>query len=217
MLKEILKWTLIYILMVGIAEPALQTLTGSHYDIAKSAVMNKTHDIGRFLIGEGRRVSIDDLPDFESWMRSFKPKRRMNTKPWDTWTPPSDMDVVEARSNIVASARALVGSRYVWGGERQGAVDCSGVVVYSFRKAGMDVPHRSKILSTLGQKVPLSELQPGDLIFFRNAQHVGIYVGDGKVIHASTGRRRVVIDKVKARDRYLPISGARRLLSDQTL
>ena len=87
---------------------------------------------------------------------------------------------------VVNAALTRVGAPYVWGDAGPDSFDCSGLVVWAFHQAGITVPHSSEALATGGQPVALDQMQPGDVIsFFPDASHVGIYVGDGRVIHAS--------------------------------
>ncbi|OHU86393.1 peptidoglycan hydrolase RipC [Mycobacterium talmoniae] len=87
----------------------------------------------------------------------------------------------------VQAALTQVGSPYVWGGAAPGGFDCSGLVMWAFRQAGISLPHSSQAQANGGQPVALSDLQPGDVLtFYSDASHSGIYVGDGMMIHSST-------------------------------
>lgn len=87
----------------------------------------------------------------------------------------------------VQAALTRVGDPYVWGGAAPGAFDCSGLVMWSFQQAGIFLPHSSYAQAAGGQPVSLDEMQPGDVItYYSDASHVGMYVGDGLMIHAST-------------------------------
>jgi cell wall-associated NlpC family hydrolase len=87
----------------------------------------------------------------------------------------------------VQAALTQVGSAYSWGGASPGAFDCSGLVMWAFQQAGVALPHSSQALARGGQPVALSDLQPGDLLtFYSDASHVGIYIGDGLMVHSST-------------------------------
>lgn len=95
----------------------------------------------------------------------------------------------------------LIGSRYSYGGTSAKGFDCSGFTSYVFDKMGIDLPRRSADQATAGTKVAKAELQPGDLVFFDTSgknngsvSHVGIYVGDGKMAHASTSKGVVYED-----------------------
>jgi len=103
--------------------------------------------------------------------------------------------------NVVAYAKRFLGTRYVWGASRPGAFDCSGFTQYVMRHAkGKNIPRVSRRQAYYGRYVSRRNLRPGDLIFFDTSKrrrgyvnHVGIYIGNGKFIHASSGKHRVVI------------------------
>ncbi|MEV7418947.1 NlpC/P60 family protein [Streptomyces sp. NPDC089919] len=85
----------------------------------------------------------------------------------------------------VMAARAAVGRPYVWGATGPSAFDCSGLMVWSYRQAGVALPRTSQAQRFAGRQVPLSEARPGDLVTYRSdASHVGMYVGNGQVVHA---------------------------------
>lgn len=87
----------------------------------------------------------------------------------------------------VQAALTRLGSPYSWGGSGPGAFDCSGLVMWSFQQAGVFLPHSSYALAAGGQPVSLDQIQPGDVVTqYSDASHVGIYVGDGLMVHAST-------------------------------
>jgi peptidoglycan DL-endopeptidase CwlO len=84
----------------------------------------------------------------------------------------------------VAIAEQYLGVPYVWGGASPSGFDCSGLVMYVYAQLGVSLPHNADAQMTSLPAVPLSDLQPGDLVFFNGASHVGIYVGNGTMIHA---------------------------------
>jgi len=86
----------------------------------------------------------------------------------------------------VQTALAQLGKPYRWGGSGPGSFDCSGLVVYSYRAAGVtDLPHSSGALYGATARISRSELRPGDLVFYHSPiSHVAIYMGDGKVVEA---------------------------------
>jgi peptidoglycan DL-endopeptidase CwlO len=91
------------------------------------------------------------------------------------------------RATVVQAALTQVGSAYVWGGAAPGGFDCSGLVMWAFQQAGIQLPHSSQALAHGGQPVALSDLQPGDVLtFYSDASHAGLYVGDGMMVHSST-------------------------------
>lgn len=88
---------------------------------------------------------------------------------------------------VVAAARSAIGRAYAWGAAGPDAFDCSGLVVWAHNQAGISVPRRSQDQAVGGIAVSRSELEPGDIItYYSGASHVGIYVGGGMVVHAST-------------------------------
>ncbi len=92
-----------------------------------------------------------------------------------------------AGSIAVRAALTRLGDPYVWAAAGPNAFDCSGLVVWSFQQAGVPLPHSSQLLATGGRAVPLEQIQPGDVItFYPSASHVALYVGDHKMVHAST-------------------------------
>ncbi|MCB1821587.1 MAG: C40 family peptidase [Candidatus Competibacteraceae bacterium] len=107
------------------------------------------------------------------------------------------------RQRIVATAERLIGTPYVLGGESPAGVDCSGLVQYAYLQAGISLPRTS--LEQFQASQPQRRVLPGDLLFFRTGRsgqvsHVGIYAGNGQMIHASSGSREV--RKVKLNQRY---------------
>ncbi len=85
---------------------------------------------------------------------------------------------------VVGIAMRYLGVPYVWGGSSPRGFDCSGLVSYVFAQIGVSLPHSSYAQFGMGTAVSISELQPGDLVFFTGASHVGIYIGGGQFIHA---------------------------------
>ena len=90
-------------------------------------------------------------------------------------------------------ARHFVGVPYRWGGSGPGGFDCSGLVRYVYRQFGVELPHSSYADFNLGRKVSRAGLRPGDLVFFHGLGHVGMYVGNGRFIHAPHTGTRVQI------------------------
>ena len=90
------------------------------------------------------------------------------------------------RKAAMGNALSKVGKPYRWGASGPNAFDCSGLVKWSFAQAGKSLPRTSRAQSAAGTPVSRANLQPGDLVFFyKPISHVGIYIGNGKVVHAS--------------------------------
>ena len=101
-----------------------------------------------------------------------------------------------SRAAAARAAEAQVGAPYLYGGSSPDGFDCSGLVVYSYRKAGLaGLPHSAAALDAISQKVPLQKIEPGDLLFFQlggsRAKHVAIYVGRRAFVHAPSSGKRV--------------------------
>lgn len=120
-------------------------------------------------------------------------------------TPPTSSRDPHAttRQRILGVAERMVGTPYVLGGESPSGVDCSGLVQYAYQQVGIRVPRTTVAQFQAGRSQ--RQVLPGDLLFFRTdgsgrVSHVGIYVGRGQMIHASSGSRRV--RKVSLRQPY---------------
>ncbi|MFW6694721.1 NlpC/P60 family protein [Streptomyces sp. MAR4 CNX-425] len=99
--------------------------------------------------------------------------------------PAADGPVSEGAGAAIAFAEGQVGEPYVWGATGPGAWDCSGLTQAAWRAAGVEIPRVTWDQVTFGTRVLLSELRPGDLIFFfDDISHVGLYTGGGRMIHA---------------------------------
>jgi peptidoglycan DL-endopeptidase CwlO len=85
---------------------------------------------------------------------------------------------------VVGIAMRYLGVPYVWGGASPRGFDCSGLVMYVYAQIGVSLPHSSYAMYNMGTPVGISQLQPGDLVFFSGASHMGIYIGGGQFIHA---------------------------------
>lgn len=118
-------------------------------------------------------------------------------------------------TRVVRHALAMVGRPYRAGGASPDGFDCSGLVHYSFLRAGLPVPRDTRSLLQAGRPVETEALAPGDLVFFdqegKKASHVGIYLGQGRFVHAPSTGGRVRVDRLDAPYWRLSFSQARRL------
>ena len=109
-------------------------------------------------------------------------------------------EVITKEDEILETAKEFLGVKYVWAANGPTAFDCSGFTKYVFEKHGITIPRYSGYQANVGTKVTFNELQKGDLVFFDTdtrgkgkVNHVGIFLGDNKFIHASSGGKKVMI------------------------
>lgn len=203
---------------------------------AKVSVFERTQGWYRISIGEDRygwinkdfvtladdtasrglqdEVKTPEVPKADEEKKDEEPKDEESKEDADK--------VSEKRQEIIAYAKEFLGVRYVYGGSTPKGFDCSGFTSYVFKHFGFKLERSAAGQTSNGKKIKKSELKPGDLVFFdtnggHNAiEHVGIYIGDGQFIHASSGRskKKVVISDINAgfyQDMYMT---ARRIIED---
>lgn len=100
-------------------------------------------------------------------------------------------DLGKADGTAVGIAMQYQGVPYVWGGMSPSGFDCSGLVSYVYAQLGKSLPHSSAAIGRMGTSLPLSQAQPGDILW--HPGHVAIYVGGGKIIHAPKPGDRVKV------------------------
>ena len=103
--------------------------------------------------------------------------------------------------DLIARAETFKGVRYSWGSASRSGTDCSGFTTQVFRGEGVQLPRTSREQSTVGNGVAKDKLAKGDLVFFHTGRgmrvtHVGIYMGEGKFIHASSGGGKVQVNNL---------------------
>ena len=107
--------------------------------------------------------------------------------------------VTDVQIEICEYACQYVGNPYKWGGVSltKGA-DCSGFTLSVYKNYGVSLPHSSKAQANCGTRVDLSEVQPGDLIFYggKNIHHVAMYIGNGQIVHAQSARTGIRISSM---------------------
>jgi cell wall-associated NlpC family hydrolase len=125
--------------------------------------------------------------------------------------PPSGMG-----SAIAELALSMVGVPYRYGGEDpQEGFDCSGLVHYAYASNGLGVPRTSRGQFDAARKIPLADAGEGDLLFFRDQEklsHVGIYLGDGRFVHAPSSGGSVSVARIDAPYYQLNLVAVGRLL-----
>ncbi len=101
-------------------------------------------------------------------------------------------------AKAVMYALSQVGDRYVAAAAGPNSFDCSGLTMTAWRQAGVSLPHYSRSQYSVTRRVPLSQAQAGDLVFYfkRGTHHVGLYIGNGKMVHAANPRSGVVVSNI---------------------
>jgi cell wall-associated NlpC family hydrolase len=123
----------------------------------------------------------------------------------------------EPRDELVQQALAAVGVSYRRGGDSpETGFDCSGLVVHVYKEAlGISLPHNTLAQSRLGRRIDASELRPGDLVFYntrhRKYSHVGLYLGDGRFVHAPRPGAAVRVERMSVGYWSRRFDGARRI------
>ena len=130
---------------------------------------------------------------------------------------PVSRDATRVPTNVAVSGNAgaavqyglaQVGDAYVYGAAGPDAFDCSGLTMMAWAQAGVSLPHSSSAQFGMGTPVSQSELAPGDLVFYYSpVSHVGIYIGNGQIVHAANPSSGVEVSPVFS----MPYSGARRV------
>ncbi|WP_406057730.1 NlpC/P60 family protein [Streptomyces sp. NBC_01077] len=170
------------------ARTALVELERSRAEVArhKRVVEGKLAEARRVLAS----LTVEERADFDRVSRSGGRAEEL----------PPMADVAPGSSRAAAAviaARSAIGKPYVWGATGPSAFDCSGLMVWSYGQAGISLPRTSSAQRYAGRQVPLAQAQPGDLVTYRgDASHVGIYAGNGQVIHAPYPGARVRYDPV---------------------
>lgn len=147
--------------------------------------------------------------DFDKWK-----KLRDKLSPEDTYedgiTGSYDGSASGKAAAAVKYAYSQLGRPYVFGADGPGSFDCSGLTLMAWRQAGVKLPHSARQQwATLKRKVSIDSLIPGDLVFFfPGVSHMGIYIGNGNMIHAPQPGQSVKIGKVRVNG--LPFKGAAR-------
>jgi peptidoglycan DL-endopeptidase CwlO len=129
----------------------------------------------------------------------------------DDTRPPTDIPPTSDAAQIAVDyALAQVGDAYSYGAAGPDAYDCSGLTMAAWAQAGVSLSHSSSVQATQGTSIPYSEAQPGDLLFYYGPppSHVGMYIGNGQIVHAANPETGVVIAPATE---YMPLVDVRRV------
>jgi len=174
-------------------------------------------DTGRTNTGDNSTLPMARTYPIQEHYNSYNYQLNRNVR-----TTPYIVDPVKLVGNIEENAKSLLGIRYVWGATGPYTYDCSGFTQKIYRDAGINIPRVSRDQARVGQYISFSDLRRGDMVFFDTKKkrtgivsHVGIYLGGGNFIHASSAAKKVVIynfnDKSFYKNRFL---WGRRVVSD---
>jgi cell wall-associated NlpC family hydrolase len=97
---------------------------------------------------------------------------------------------------VIKYAAGMNGGRYVYGGERYGATDCSGLTMLAYKQVGVTLAHSARSQASAGSSSSMSNLKEGDIIICNNYGHAALYIGDGKIVHAMSSRYGIKIQDV---------------------
>ncbi|MFJ3774386.1 NlpC/P60 family protein [Streptomyces sp. NPDC090075] len=163
-------------------------------------------------LGEARQLLDRLSPQQRAAVTSSDGTGHASRSAPDARAPLSQGSVAAPDSRAAAAvsyAYAKLGSPYVWGATGPDAFDCSGLAQAAYRSAGVSIPRTTYAQINAGRRVSRSELQPGDLVFFYSGiSHVGIYIGNGQMIHAPNPSAPVRIAPIDE----MPFAGATRVV-----
>ena len=144
--------------------------------------------------------------------------KKTETKVAKTETPKAETPVSTGSatgSAIVAKAKTYIGCKYVYGGTSPSGFDCSGFAQYIYKQFGISLNRTAAAQYSNGTSVSRGNLQPGDLVMFGSGSsinHVGIYAGNGQIVHAANKQRGVTMDTINSGYYNTHYIGARRIV-----
>jgi len=114
----------------------------------------------------------------------------------------------------VRAALEAVGTPYRWGGESPASgFDCSGLVRWAYGRVGVDLPHNSYALYGEGRRIRETKIAPGDILFFEGLGHVGLYIGNGRMVHSPETGRNVEVVRLAGTNYGARLIAARRVVA----
>jgi len=179
--------------------------------VAKADVAIKGQTQGVLRVATIRTDKVLKVPD-----RSAEKKKKEAEIRLSRGATLSKSISTSGKSNLISYAYNFIGIPYVWGAEGPRSFDCSGFTMYVYKKFGVDLPHYTGSQRVKGISVSRNDLKQGDLIFFNTngkSSHVGIYVGDGDFIHASSGSNKVTVSNLSQSYYNTRFSIARRIFN----
>lgn len=174
--------------------------------------------LGKTKVNEHYQPLFESSADYDTLVRALREKGAMGGPP----VRPvrfSTLDLgplPERGERILQAAEPFLHAPYLLGGDTPTGIDCSGLTRAVFARFGCDLPRQSRLQAGLGSPVAATELAPGDLVFFSTDRevginHVGIYLGGGRILHSSSRRGGVGVDRLPGTEYERWFVAARRL------
>lgn len=168
------------------------------------------------LVGEGEDLVVEDTKDGWYKVEVDDQKGYISgdyvevTEKLPTASTVKELEYGEGYTDSRVSLVQFVGNRYVWGGTSlTNGIDCSGFTMQVYARYGVGLPHHAASQPAYGKRISASEAKPGDLFFYGSGSsisHVGIYIGNGQIVHASNARTGIKISNAYYRTPICVIS-----------
>jgi peptidoglycan DL-endopeptidase CwlO len=156
-------------------------------------------------LGDEKQTVDKKLAEAQDLLDDLKAEEREDILSRGVARVPSDVPASGRAAAAIAYAMGQVGDSYVYGAAGPDAFDCSGLTMMAWGQAGVGLPHSSSAQYGSGPHIAMSDLQPGDLVFYYSPiSHVGMYIGNGMIVHAANPGTGVVVSSVSS----MPYSGA---------
>lgn len=196
-----------FLCIVSLSNASLFTITDSKGNVFKSKEMQPTYNacLNQKATEYSLQAIYDELHRAERMARMAQAARqraqRISVAQVEAKKEGRTYQISERdKQKLLADAKYFKGGRYVWGGTTPDGFDCSGYVQYLYKKNNVSLPRTAWAQSQKGEVVAIEDLEKGDLLFFLTDKkrgipvtHVGIYLGNGKFIHAASKKKGIII------------------------